>query len=243
MNKTDPTTIATDWQPFGVLCCCAMGVVKCLIPCNNALRVVSCSCTRQYELRNSFKLLRLFRLLSRRENMIWNKVLVYKSQCSHFLLQRIMQSVIPPWALSRTQNRSSFAFFSQPHCPLQSLSKNVYLFLCFYYSQKKDNNKMNKNVLRCFCCRFLFSMLKWRVCVQRVCACVWLSLCGYACVCSLSACFLKLVYIYVSVCVCGSCCHVHVCIATVCFSLFFSLMQLVKYLYDPLYTLFCLQKV
>lgn len=131
-----------------------------------------------------------------------------------------MQSVIPPWALSRTQNRSSFAFFSQPHCPLQSLSKNVYLFLCFYYSQKKDNNKKNKNLLRCFCCRFLFSMLKWRVCVQRACACVWLSLCGYACVCSLSTCFLKLVYIYVSVCVCGSCCHVHVCIATVCFSLF-----------------------
>lgn len=151
----------------------------------------------QNGLRNTTILLRLSLLLRWRKDLICNKFLVNETVSSPYLLQHIMQSVFPSWALSRTQNRSSLAFFSQPHCPLQSLSKNVYLFLCFYYSQKRIIIKKNKNLLRCFRCRFLFSMLKYRVCIQRM--CVWVSLCGYVCVCSLSTCFLKLVYTYMCV--------------------------------------------
>lgn len=168
-------------------------------------------------LRNSTILLRLSLLLWRRVDLICNKVLVNETVSSPYLLQRIMQSVIPSWALSRTQNRSSLAFFSQPHCPLQSLSKNVYLFLCFYYSQKKDNNKREQKFIALFSLWvFIFNVEVQSLYSAYVCVSISL----WVCMCLLSFNVLSKTCLYVYVC--GSCCHVHVCTASVCFSLSFS---------------------
>lgn len=93
-------------------------------------------------------------------------------------------------------------------------------FYAFIIHKKKDNNKKNKNLLRCFCCRFLFSMLKCRVCIQLVCVCVCVSIFVWLCLCLFSLNVLSKTCLYVCMCVWVSCCHVHVCIASVCFSLF-----------------------